>query len=263
MKLTIKIIVLTIIIFLIGALVSWVTKDVINKNQKQTAVNAGPVTSPGPEKTAEEIEQERRLEYFLEENINVNNNNLAHYPTFKNQVNIENIKRVFNLKLKESAGWLVEVEKTPDYLTYYLLTPSVEKELEHSMSSNYQDDNNFCTLKKVETVGNEESLNRNLEDKNGYLILTGSCETYGNGSFVSVYKLTTGEKVKLAGVSTTAITPSGNTRGRLKGVYGVFNPTLVVEYGGFENAGSKLQEIDSLGFFDLQTGNLKQSIEFN
>ena len=41
-------------------------------------------------------------------------------------------------------------------------------------------------------VRNESGLNRNLIDKVGYIVLSGKCETYGGGRFVSAYKLSTG-----------------------------------------------------------------------
>ena len=46
------------------------------------------------------------------------------------------------------------------------------------------------------------------------------------------------------------------------GVYGVKQPTLIVEYGSFESAPTSLEQVGIVAFFDLQSGKLKQLIRF-
>jgi len=88
-------------------------------------------------------------------------------------------------------------------------------------------------------------------------------------AFVPAYNLQTGDKIKLQGdftateASWKGVSKTGNALGRLRGTYGVNNPTVVVEYGSFENAVNKVEEVRSAAYFDLQTGKLKQLIKFD
>lgn len=200
---------------------------------------------------------------------------LPQYPKFQAEFKPEAIKRVFPLALKkisdtQGRGWLVEVEKDPKIIVHYLLTPILERELPDSMSCVSQDENPPIELEKVETVGDEAGLVRDLQEKSGYLILSGAKNScYGGAStgFVSVYNMRTGEKIKLQGDFTgrgiwKGVSKTGNALGILRGVYGVKQPTIVVEYGSFKGAAEKIEEVGVVAYFDLQTGRLKQLIEF-
>ncbi len=209
------------------------------------------------------------LEYFISDY-------LPQYPKFQAEVKPESIKRVFPLTLKkisenQGRGWLVEVEKDSKIISHYLLTPILEKELADSMSCVSQDENPPIELEKVETVGNEGGLGRDLQEKSGYLILSGtknSCYGGADSGFVSVYNLRTGEKIKLQGDFTVpgtiwkGVSKTGNALGIIRGVYGINQPTIVVEYGLFKGAANKVEEVGIIAYFDLQTGRLKQLIKF-
>jgi hypothetical protein len=214
-------------------------------------------------------EEKGMLEYFISDYLPL-------YPKFQSEVKPEFIKRIFPLALKkisdnQKRGWLVEVEKESKIVTHYLLTPVLEKELVDSMSCVSQDENPPIELEKVETVGNEGGLGRDLQEKSGYLILSGtknSCYGGADSGFVSVYNMRTGEKIKLQGDFTVpgtiwkGVSKTGNALGIIRGVYGVNQPTIVVEYGLFKGAVNKVEEVGIIAYFDLQTGRLRQLIKF-
>ncbi len=219
--------------------------------------------------TVEERNKKGMLEFFLTEYFNK-------YPKFQSEVKSENVRRVFPLALKkisenQGRGWLVEVEKESRAISHYLLTPIVEKELVDSMSCVSQDENPPIELERVETVGNEGGLGRDLQEKSGYLILSGtknSCYGGANSGFISVYNMRSGEKIKLQGDFTTpgtiwkGVSKTGNALGILRGIYGINQPTIVVEYGNFKGAATTVEEVSLVAYFDLQTGKLKQLIKF-
>lgn len=201
------------------------------------------------------IEEQRTLEGFLD-------NYLKKYPKFQSEVKPETIKRAFSFKFDEidsqnqinqQKGWLVEVEKTPEHFSYYLLTSTLEKELLNPMSCVVGDDENLPTkIEKMDIVS-------------VYIVLSGTedgCYGGADFGFISVYKISTGEKIKLQGDFTApgtygkVVSKTGNALGRLKGIYGFKQPTLVVEYlpsYGYERG--------MFAYFDPQTGALKQLIE--
>lgn len=160
----------------------------------------------------------------------------------------------------ESAGWLIETNGN-DGNSYYLVSSVVQKELEDVMVP-YAGENAPCTLTKVITTGNERGLGRRLLDKYGYIVIAGeNCETYAGGSSVSVYSLSTGEKIKLtgdfdvAGTTWKGTTARGTATGNLVGVYGVTNPVIVVSYGD-RSWKDTVEEVRQMAFFNLQTGKL-------
>ena len=126
-----------------------------------------------------------------------------------------------------------------------------------------------CTISEVITAGNERSLQRDLLDTNGYIVIAGeNCRSYEGGNSVSIYSLTTGEKVKMLGNFTVAgttwkgTTGSGTATGKVIGIYGVNNPQLVVSYGDNSWRGT-VEEVRHIAFFDLQTGKLIKVEDFN
>jgi len=217
----------------------------------------------------------------------IGNNNLKHFiasiylkfPDFQKLVDSKNITRVFQFQIKEEyntrgmGGFLVEVERIIDSnktYSFYLVTSKFQKELINPMSAYADNAGVFCLLNDYLLSGGEVSLGRNLIDKNGYIILSGKCGGYGSGRFVSVYKISTGEKillkgnVELSGTIYKGISETGNALGGVRGVFGVNNPTIVVEFGNDDESAATLPErLSNIGFFDLQTGNLKQLVNFN
>lgn len=190
------------------------------------------------------------------------------YPDLQKQIATNNIKRIFKFKLTDEirgdGGFLMEVEKTvksDKSYSFYIVTAKVQKELINPMSG-YADPNGvFCSLNNFLT---------SKDDKSGDLILSGRCGGYGGGMFTSIYKISNGEKVSLTGnvdISGTTykgMSPTGNALGKVRGAFGYNNPTLVVEFGpDDESAATNLERLSSIGFFDLQTGNLKQLVKFN
>jgi hypothetical protein len=227
----------------------------------------------------EEYQQKNILESFLDDDPNWANNNIGHYPDFKNKVQKDQIRKAYNIKLRSNlnpeldenfsgigSGWVIEIEKEENLFTYYLLTKNLQQELTNVMSGNADDKGTYCKVEKIQQVGNEASLGRILTDKNGYLVLTGGCLGYGGGNFVSIFKITTGEKIAMKGNFTQkgsnyeGVSPSGSALGKLRGVYGINNPTIIVEYG--YSAVDPIEEVNQLAFFDLQTGQLNQLIKF-
>lgn len=231
------------------------------------------LSSPMPQNSPQRNEDSR--DFFISEY-------LPGYVEFKDKILTENITRVFPLTIKENEGvkgrgWLVEVKRIPESIpqtySYYILNQLVEKELENPTSSYYeQGEIPPCKVTDVQSVGNELNLGRNLQEKSGYVILTGNCGGYSSGNFVSVYNIRTVEKIKLTGDiivpfigygGVQGVTETGNALGRLRGIYGMYKPMLVVEYGGFEKASSDVESVTNVGYFDLQTGKLVQQIGFN
>ena len=201
------------------------------------------------------------------------------FPYFQKSVDSKNISRVFQFQIKEEyntrgmGGFLVEVEKIIDlnksYL-FYLVTSKIQKELINPMSGYADKSGKDCLLKDYQLSGGDDGLVRNLNDKNGYIILSGTCGGYGGGRFVSVYKISTGEKIplkgniNLTGFSMNGVTETGNALGGVRGIFGVNNPLLVVEFGSDdESAATPPERLSNIGFFDLQTGHLKQLVHFN
>lgn len=195
------------------------------------------------------------------------NDSYDQYPKLKTEVTKDSIKNIFPISLKGpqdqvSQGWIVEAravsEQNAQSNKYYLLTPSLEKELIDATSTVSDDKSGNCSLdtaKVVDTQGEQ------------YLILASkSCTGYGvdgSGS-VSVYKLADGEKVKLQAQfsvpempsSWTGTSPSGNALGVFKDAYGVKQPKIAVDY-------SNSNGVVLTAYFDLKTGKLSQLMKFD
>ena len=200
---------------------------------------------------------------------------LPQFPNFQAKFKPESILQVYSIgginiyDHVDGGKWLIEVQKDTGIISHYLLTPELEKELVNSMSCVLsQDTNPPIKLDKVQVIGNERGLGRKLLEKSGYIILSGTeNECYGgaNSGFVSVYNARTGDKIKLQGDYDTGgrfVSDTGNALGILKGIYGVFNPQIVIEYGNFESAASVVEQVNTVAYFDLQTGKLKQLVNF-
>lgn len=193
------------------------------------------------------------LEYFISEV-------LIMYPDFQNSISSMNVSRVFPVGVGSEAGWVVEAKKDGLYPFYYIVTPWIQKELVNPTGSLNDPGGDWCFVESALTVGHEPNLEQNYREKGGYLLLSGECKGYGGGRVVSVYGINTAKKIKLQG--NFGISEYGNALGKLRGVYGMNNPTLVVEYGSFESARNKLEEIEVVAYFDLQSGVLKQLVRF-
>lgn len=224
--------------------------------------NALPTIKSAPSKL--DLRSNESLTYFLEKIY-------SKFPIFQSLVAKENIKRVFQFPLSLEndknalGGYLVEVQEKnnpQNHTSFYLVTEQIQKELIDPMSS-YADANGIgCALIDYQIIGNEK-LGRKLLDKNGYLILSGKCETYGGGRFISVYRISNAEKIMLrgnieiGGTMYKGMSETGNALGGVRGIYGVNNPTLVIEFGNDDaSAATPLERLSSIGFFDLQTGKL-------
>ncbi len=205
--------------------------------------------------TEKDLIREKEINYFVE-------NILPQYPQLEN-ISTNSIINIYTFGLKglenQSSGWLIETDN--NNLSYYLISNLVQKKLMDVMVP-YVGENAVCTITQVITAGNERNLSRDLLDKDGYIIIAGEdCETYGGGNSVSVYSLSTGEKIKItgnfnvAGTTWNGTTSSGTATGKLIGVYGVNNPQIVVSYGDDSWKGT-VEEVRQIAFFDLQTGKL-------
>lgn len=194
------------------------------------------------------------------------NDSYDQFPKLKSEVSKDSIKNVFPLSLKGpqgqlSQGWIVETragsEQYAIHNKYYLLTPSLEKELTDVTSTVSDDKSGNCSLdtaKVIDTQGEQ------------YLVLASkSCNGYGadgSGS-VSVYKLPEGEKIKLQAQFSVPDMPSfwtgtslsGNALGIFKDAYGVKQPKIAVDY-------SNSNGVALTAYFDLKTGKLSQLMKF-
>jgi len=206
--------------------------------------------------------QKRSIDFFVSDV-------LPTFPEIHSEITDYKIANLHILTLKDQdTAWLVEAEYQ-DQLFLYLLHPGVARQLEHPMSSFSGEDAN-CEVIKVLTAGNEYGLGRNLKEVDGYLLLSSiNCIAYGGGESVSAYSLATGEKIKFTGKNFSVgthgkgISDSGNALGRLMGVYGYSQPTVVVKYGLSDNTPDDLREVSVIGFFDLQTGKLISTQTFH
>ena len=133
--------------------------------------------------------------------------------------------------------------------------------------SDYSGDDSDCELDKVENVGTYVTSEGKLKSEDYIVISSINCASYGGGSSVAIYSLESGDKIKISGsnfkrpgsVNGMGISESGNALGRLRGVYGVKNPTVIIDYGNFESAASNIEKVDMMAFVDLRTGKLKST----
>ncbi len=184
---------------------------------------------------------------------------LKKYPQLQQEINTENITRVYTTSARSGVSyfsggiaWLVEVKDAQKFgmYSYYLVHSELQK--------------------KLVFVGSDQATHQTeapcqvdiLKQLQGYIVLSGFCEGYGNGGkkFTSVYKIENGEKVMLSSLSQekNIVSNQGNALGKLAGIYGVSNPTLMINYSGLrENTES---EISAIGYFDLKTGKMEDLI---
>ncbi|MBD3250504.1 MAG: hypothetical protein GF381_02975 [Candidatus Pacebacteria bacterium] len=206
----------------------------------------------------------RRLNYFVEDI-------LPKYPDLESEIRNHEITKVFSFISKDNSRsiWLIET-KNQSSLNHYLINSKLVKKLDHSISSSSSDDAR-CNLVDVETIGDEQNLQRELQEPQGYLVLSSiNCSAYGGGDFVSIYSLASGKKIKMvgnnfkiSGSSWHGISDTGNALGRLRGIYGIDKPMVVVDYGSFESAANELEEVILTAYFDLQTGKLIDIRRYN
>jgi hypothetical protein len=231
-------------------------------SQKGMSKNAVVDSAPTREETGRS-EDLRTKDYFVSDILPL-------YPQLSDDFTPESILKVksFYLKGQQQQGWILSSESSQGQTEIYLITPGVQKKLDQPMTD-WSGNDAVCNLNDIVFVGNESSLSRDLADKFGYGILSGSeCEAYGGGQFTSIYALSTGEKVKFSGnipltsPNRSGVSSVGNAQGKLQAVYGVNTPTVVVEFGTFEGAITSLETVDKTAFFDLQTGRLKQVVEY-
>ena len=192
------------------------------------------------------------------------------YPNLQNEFSVNDISKVIEVLIKEESksrgigSYFVEVKEassSSNIHSYYLVTTTVQKKLVDVKSAYSDPSGEGCSIDDYFFVGNENGLGRELLDKNGYIILTGTCADYGGGTFSSAYKLSTGEKVvfkgdiSISGTTYKGVSKTGNVLGQIIGIYGVLNPIVVVRFGSDSQA-TLLEKVSSIGFFDLQTGKL-------
>ncbi len=213
------------------------------------------------------LETQRSMEYFISDIYPL-------FPEISSQVSSENITRVvpFTLKndqLEDSRAWLLEVKAEQGINDYYVLSSLTQTKLD-SPATGAGGDIAECSLEDVVFVGNERGLGRKLKETEGYIILGSQhCLTYGSGDSVSVFSINTGKKIPFKGTfkipntsNYQGVTALGNAQGRLRGVFGVNNPVVVVEYGNFGSAANSVEELSLVAYFDLQSGALQQVIRF-
>lgn len=209
-----------------------------------------PVPVSSPAKSLFNALSENWLEYFKSDVF-------SKYPDLQNTLNIQDVKRVFPFNVNKGLSapfdnWLVEV-KTQEETNYYLVTPQIKKQLVGWVRTDHQGQNErYCSVEDLFIAGNKETDSK--------IVLTGWCNTQRGGNFISVYRLG-GEKIKLQGAEDIADS-NGNALGKVRGIYGESNPTLVVDYGPlYLDKGQ--DRITGTAYFDLQSGQLQQVVKFN
>lgn len=200
--------------------------------------------------------EDREKNYFREEIF-------PKYPNLTSEIDPTKIMRVYPIALKYisdgGTGYVVQVDNDVNSYSFYLITPLVQKKLEHPMTG-YHGEDARCTVLQVLPVERAEYLARPPYAKNtSYFLISGNqCNTYGGGEFTSMYELKTGEKIKFSRppIASKLYVPEvndvGNINGTLDGVYG--NPmTIAVQthYNGYDI---------SFLFFDFLTGRFKQAV---
>ncbi len=207
----------------------------------------------------EEVIKQKEINFFV-------NEVLPNYPNLIDTAK-EQILDVFVFSTQnKTSGRLVEAGN-PENKSYYLISDQVQTRLRDVMISNLGE-NTVCSNSKFMTFGNDAGLVRNLKDDNGYIIIAGEhCQTYSGENSIAVYSLSTGNKINLTGRFTvpgtrwSGTTNNGTATGMLVGVYGDFDPILVVSYGS--QSGAMDSDINLLAFFDLQTGKLMSTQKFD
>jgi len=59
------------------------------------------------------------------------------------------------------------------------------------------------------------------------------------------------------------LSETGNALGGVRGVFGVNNPTLVVEFGDDDvSVATSLERLSSIGFFDMKMGEFRANSKF-
>lgn len=218
------------------------------KFYKGKNVQTKPLPSEAPVSSPIKDEHDSLFRSFL-------NDSYPLYSTLQQEVTKDQIIDVFPLSLPPAeTGWIVEAHGetrsgTP-HERYFLVTPTLEKELTKVTSTPYDSDDGLCKLDTVKqvSVGTQQ-----------YLVLVSTqCNGYGaagHGS-VSIYKLKDGEKIKFHGSTLSGISEAGNAVGILQGIYGAKHPVVVVNHIGLSSG------VAYTAYYDLQTGKLNQLIKF-
>lgn len=235
-------------------------------------------TVPQNSDLTESITPEDKIQDRPEPNLSVKvfiRDDITKFPDFQKKVTPESIQSIFPITITDNygmstTGWVVgvlalktnetSISGNTKFYTYYLLTPTLQKELTNTDITSVDDVS--CPLENVQEVGG-------LREKGGYIVLSGNeCGGFSRG-FVSVYTKETGKKIKMqgnfsiiVGMGKVGVSPKGDVEGRLKGIYGTKQPTLIVEYGLFGYAPTIRDQVEAVAYFDLQTGVLKQLIRF-
>ena len=149
-------------------------------------------------------------------------------------------------------------------------TPWSKRDFIHSdQSSNMYESESKCDVAKVLAVTDFNGLYRTPDKSKteGYLIVSvQDCQTYGGGESVSIFSLDDGHKISFTGQPYTGqhiregrrdakYIYFGNAEGRLRGVYGLKNPEVIVDFGG-SSTESLEGSASFTAHFDLQTGRL-------
>lgn len=267
-----------IVLLLVGYLVYQKQPNLMpffQKNGSGTVI----ITGPSPDPTSTTAVKKSTLDVVSDEwKGYVISDILPQYPNLQKEINSKEINRVFPLAYIDDhrpvptyKSWLIEIKTSTDanysnHTNYYLATPEVQKQLVDAVSTIWPFiSERECSIENFYTPGNEaidrKSKSKELADKKGYIVLSGNCSGVGSNSFTSVYKLSNGEKVRLQesdGISDK----KGNANGKIRGIYGLYSPAIVVEYGQlYEENG--LEAVSATAYFDLQSGQLKQVIKFN
>src|SRR3990172_10493925 len=134
---------------------------------KFTQTNKTIISSPVPEETLspqmnavklKDEENKRTIKAFLSD--------LVRFPKFVSEVKPEAVKKALPFALNRNiGGWVVEVEKSAQLTSYYVLTPTLVKELIDPKSCVFsQDENPPIELEKVETIGADPYSQNSLQE---------------------------------------------------------------------------------------------------
>lgn len=197
----------------------------------------------GSEQYDEDISvEERSRRYFVSEVY-------PEYPALSSEFLPEQVAAVF--VFDNGTSWIVDANKGEEGHNHYLITPQMQKLLETSDITNDPSSNGktFCRIQGVSFININE-----------YAVVTGYCDGYGGGDFVSTYEIATGAKIQFKADAKNELVENGTATGRLLTVQG---STVVVQYGVFEGAAREHTQIQKYAFFDLNSGNLVDTFIFN
>lgn len=244
-----------------------------NRQVNQQSTNLEPTKVPKRPLTEEgqDMDQEYRMLNYFKQEV------LPQHSTLANELQNQNIRRVTSI---DYNGWIIEVLDQARTRAAYKPKPEITRSIVENrhlylLTDNYwkkitEDESLRCYVGEARIVEHETGLPIDSPLKEDMLIITGPCN--GEDSFVSLYKLNSGEKVRFKDpnnlianrvpykwLERTIIADSGNVTGLLTpGVFGK-EPVIVVDF--VKN--DRFNPSQGIGVFSVRTGNLLDLVMYN